>query len=212
MRVRLQAHAMANLFLDIETLPAPEELRSTVAEVWERGQRRRGREVSPEAFEEYFLGTSFTGEWGRVFCIGYAFDAGPVEILRGPEREMVEEFWRLVKSDTVFVGHAIFDFDLPFLFKRSVIHRLKPPRPISFARYRSDQIFDVMYEWNKWNPQQKTSLDTLATALSIPSSKTDVHGSEVFGLFREGEFERIYDYCKRDVEVVRRIYQRLTFT
>lgn len=203
---------MANLFLDIETLPAPDELRSTVAEVWERNQRRRGREVSPEAFEEYLIGTSFTGEWGRVFCIGYAFDGDPIEILHGPEREMIEEFWRLVKSDTLFIGHAIFDFDLPFLLKRSVIHRVKPSRHISFVRYRSDPIFDVMYEWNRWNPQQKTSLDTLATALTIPSSKTDVHGSEVSRLFGENQFERIYDYCKKDVEVVRRIYRRLTFT
>jgi len=47
------------------------------------------------------------------------------------------------------VGHNIYDFDLKFILKRSIIHGVRPTVDRSFARYRKRPIFDTMYEWER---------------------------------------------------------------
>ena len=55
-------------------------------------------------------------------------------------------------------------------------------------------------------------LDVLAKSLNIPSPKEDLDGSKVFEYYQAGNLADIYDYCKRDVETVKRIYRRMTFS
>ena len=82
---------MSTLFLDIETIPADEEKRETLAYLYERKQekrRKKGGEGDAPAcrhggFRAVLLSTSFDGAFGRILCIGYAFDDGPVEALGG---------------------------------------------------------------------------------------------------------------------------------
>lgn len=74
------------------------------------------------------------------------------------EARTLRAFWKLLrgfnpKRDLV-VGHNLFDFDLPFLYKRSIVQRVRPSVELSFARYRSQPIFDTMHEWNKWSPRK----------------------------------------------------------
>jgi len=47
------------------------------------------------------------------------------------------------------VGHNIYDFDLKFIPKRSIIHGVRSTVDRSFARYRNRPIFDMMYEWER---------------------------------------------------------------
>ena len=129
---------------------------------------------------------------------------------------MLAEFWRMLDTFStrrdVVVGHNIFDFDLKFIYKRSVIHFIRPSVDFSFARYRSQPIFDTMHEWEKWGYGNKISLDKLAKVLGLASSKDGgVDGSLVYTLFKAGQHRVIRDYCLRDVEVTRAIYRRLTF-
>ena len=55
-------------------------------------------------------------------------------------------------------------------------------------------------------------LDVLAKSLNIPSPKEDLDGSKVFEYYQAGNLADIYDYCKRDVETVKWIYWRMTFS
>jgi len=104
------------------------------------------------------------------------------------------------------------DFDLRFIYQRSIILGVKPTKELGFARYRNSPIYDVMYEWSKWSTQSKISLDTLAKALGIPSSKGgEVEGKNVFKAYEEGKIDLICKYCEADVEVTRKIYHKMTF-
>ena len=68
-----------------------------------------------------------------------------------------------------------------------------------------------MREWSKWE-SHNISLDTLAKALGLKSSKDGaINGSNVAKAYEEGRLKEIYDYCERDVELTRKIYNRLTF-
>lgn len=99
-----------------------------------------------------------------------------------------------------------------FIYQRSIILGVKPTKDLSFARYRNNPIYDVMWEWCKWDYQHKISLDALAKALGLPSSKSGkVEGKNVAKAYEEGRIEEICRYCKKDVELTRKIYKRMTF-
>ena len=85
-------------------------------------------------------------------CVGYAVDDKPVECLYNDndERTTLKEFWEVVDSvssssgngqyadhQTQFIGHNLIDFDMRFIYQRSIVNGIKPSYEISFARYRS---------------------------------------------------------------------------
>ena len=112
---------------------------------------------------------------------------------------------------TLFVGHNIFDFDLRFIYQRSVIHQIRPSREIPFERLRSAPIFDTMQEWSKWG-RERASLDLLSKAFSLPSPKESLDGSKVDPYYGAGKVAEIVEYCKCDVNSARQLYRWLTFT
>ncbi len=204
------------VFLDIETLPP---------------ERESSRETPASANDDKeFRDLALNGDRGRVLTIGLIIEKDGQETHRGllgrerqtmmfhlDEARTLRAFWKLLRNFNsrrdLIVGHNIFDFDLLFLYKRSVIHCVRPTLELSFARYRSQPIFDTMHEWDKWRWSRKyASLDSLARVLNLESSKGQgIDGSRVYDKFCMGCHGEIADYCMRDVELVRQVYYRLTF-
>lgn len=201
--------------IDIETLPAEDGMNTT-----ERCEAKQSEE---------HLKTALNGDTGRLLCIGYIDERPNGRAVQGvigwdesksrftlDERAMLNEFWALMlgfrpQIDRV-VGHCIFDFDLKFILKRSVIHGVLPSVDLSFARYRNTPIFCTCAEWERWGYGAKISLDKLARVLGLQSSKVGgINGAHVFEMFQRGEYRAIRDYCMRDVEVTRAIYRKMTF-
>lgn len=204
--------------MDIETLPP------------DKGSASVGvREEIGSCSEEGFRRLALDGDFGRVLTIGVIVEQNEQVTHRGlfgrerqtmmfhlDEARTLRGFWKLLKgfslSRDLIVGHNVFDFDLPFLYKRSVIQCVRPSVELSFARYRSQPIFDTMHQWNKWSPRKHVSLDRLAKILGLESSKEQgIDGSRVYDKFYAGCHEEITDYCMRDVELVRAIYYRMVF-
>ena len=150
----------------------------------------------------------------KIICLCYTIEpslSGAVEVLQGEETDIIKNFWKIVPDCNLFVGHNILDFDMRFIYQRSVIHQIKPSRDIPFTRFRNAPIYDTMQEWSKWG-REHASLDSLSKALGIPSTKENLNGSKVYPFYRAGKLPEIVEYCKRDVESVRAVYKRLTFT
>lgn len=199
-----------NLFFDIETIPAEEAKHGILREIHKK-KVADGKNVSAK-FEEYLLATSFDGSFGRIVCIGYAIDDKPAEIFCDTEEKMLKDFWDVAKEANLFIGFNCMDFDLRFIYQRSIINKVSPTKNLSFRRYFHDPIFDVMYEWSKWNMKSLISLDTLAKALGVESSKGEgIEGKDVWNAFQKGKIDEICEYCKRDVDVTRQIYHKMTF-
>lgn len=205
---------MHKLFLDIETIPADESKFDILKEIHARKlekHRSTGIGKVPETFEEYIHSTGMDGAFGRICCLCYALDSEPVVTLSQDEPQILIKFWEVAAKVDLFVGFNLMDFDLRFIYQRSVILGVKPSRTLSFARYRSDPIYDLMWEWSKWS-NTRISLDTLAKALGIPSSKGgEIEGRNVAAAYKAGRLKEICEYCVRDVEVTRDIYRRLAF-
>lgn len=173
--------------------------------------------------------SALNGDTGRLLCIGFV-DEGcgrqPVKGVLGWDRgrgcftddedQILRGFWEMMRTfrpcvDRI-VGHNIYNFDLPFIYKRSVVCGVRPSIELNFARYRNQPIYDTMCEWEKWNLRYTISLDRLARVLGLESPKTDeCDGSRIAELFAHGEHKTIRDYCLKDVITTRRIYRRMTF-
>lgn len=219
---------MRRLYLDIETLPADDEKHKTLKFLFEKKKAKKNKKENCDDhadFEQYLLNTSFDGSFGRILCIAYAIDDQPVEVLDGSEneKEMLQKFWEMVKSISIpaanpnwpdygvqFVGHNVMDFDLRFIYQRSIVNRVKPAYDLNFARYRSYPIFDTMREWVRW-ANSNVGLEHVALALGIPTSKDGIDGSQVYEFYKAGKTKEICEYCKRDVECTREVYKRMNF-
>lgn len=199
-----------NLYFDIETIPAADAQHDILKEIHHK-KVEDGKKVSGN-FEEYLAATSFDGAFGQIICIGYGLDDKPVEVLQGEEKQILKDFWGIAKDAQLFIGFNNMDFDLRFICQRSTVQGVMPTKNLSFARYRSDPIYDIMWEWRKWAREPSVSLDTLAKALGIPSSKDGgLEGKNVWQAYKDGRIKDICDYCKRDVEVTRQIYNKMVF-
>ncbi len=203
--------AIRKLFFDIETVPAPKTLEPKLRELYTlKQQKAKATGTKPQSFKAFVANTSFDGAFGRICCLAYAVDDSPVGVLAGGEREILEKFWAQATPGTRFVGHNIFDFDLPFVLKRSRILGVRPSVMPSMARYRSHPVYDTMHEWTGWG-RHGTSLHALSVAFGLPTSKDDIDGSQVAGYYADGRLPEIAEYCKKDVELTRQVYKKLTF-
>lgn len=205
---------MKRIFIDIETLP-PETCPH---------EECRGKACPDEEFRRLAL----RAEFGRILCVGLIVEQCGMIVQQGglgrdrltlrfhlDEARTIRGLWNLfdgfdVRRDIV-VGFNIIDFDLPFLYKKSVVHQVRPSVFLSFARYSCQPIYDLQREWEKWHYSSRISLHDLAVTLNLPSPKGEIDGSRVYDYFCAGRHVEIADYCMKDVIVSREIYYRMCF-
>ncbi len=232
---------LRRIFLDVESLPPPEERRSMIKPEVVRKLCRKNNLASRNEQEaeqgsaslctdEQFRLLALHAEYGRVLSIGLIVEHDWQVVhcgLLGRERSSgrfhldeartLRAFWKLLKGFNVgcdlIIGHNVMDFDLPFLYKRSCINRVHPSILFSFARYKSAPIYDTMREWAHWNPQAPhISLVHLAEILNVGMTKTEgMDGSRVYDEFMAGNHDLVAEYCLQDVRMTRSIYYRMVF-
>lgn len=215
------------LYLDIETAaadgeaarnelaagikpPANYKKPETIA-AWEANEK-------PALVEEAIARTALDAAFGRVAVIGWALgDMAPEVVGDVDEKTVLWHFFAMMKKldpqDIVFVGHGVNNFDLRFIWQRSVVQRLVPPSVILGAlrsRPWDGKFVDTMTLWNP-DPGKRISLDRLCKALGVPSPKATIDGAMVPGLIREGRFAEVIEYCGYDVEAVRACHRRMIF-
>lgn len=227
---------MKKLFFDIETIPAGESSHEALRYLYERKCEkkmkeknidREAAEIEVGSFEKFVDATGFDGTYGRVLCIAYAVNNDAIRCICNPENEKktLQDFWYVAGQCDQFIGHNIMEFDLRFLLQRSIILGVKPTwtrfqepgkkpwdmvKYLDFARYKNLPIFDTMQEWSNWG-SQKLGLEHIALALGIPTPKEGIDGSEVYNFYKAGKVDDICEYCKRDVDVTRAVYNRMVF-
>ena len=108
------------------------------------------------------------------------------------------------------VGHNLVGFDLPFIFQRCLINGIAARPFVNLSEYNVRGVYDTMRAWWLGDRRSRVSLDDIAWALGIESSKTgEVEGSKVFDLYQAGKLAEIREYNLNDVRVTRKVYERL---
>lgn len=202
------------LFFDIETLPVTDDQKKAAIEITIKKLNGKNAKRKTKKFKDFaFRQSAISGDFGQIFCIAYAINDETVQLAKGSEKEILSNWWEVANKADLFIGHNIMEFDLRFIFKRSIVHKIKPCAKhlnLSFARYRNFPIFDTMREWEKWSSSY-ISLDSLAKILDLPTSKDVIDGSQVYDYYLKGKYEEIYNYCKKDVILTREVYKRMVF-
>jgi DNA polymerase elongation subunit (family B) len=122
------------------------------------------------------------------------------------EKQMIEEFVDdLYKSydrylaTAGWVGHNIRNFDLPWIIHRiwkygatKVLHMLPTGQ-------RDKRIIDTSELWGVSSFKNYTSLDSICNFLGL-KTKEGIDGGQVYDHFLRGEHEKVYQYCRDDVD------------
>ncbi len=229
-----------NIYLDIETLPsltpdardlaarsvkppATHKKPETIAKWWE--------EEGENAIEDAYRKQALDAASGELAAVGFASDdTDPVSLVR-MRHESERDFLRraldgileLLETATTtgpdghrwpvepyFVCHNA-PFDLGFLWRRCVVHGVRPPFVFPRPGARDCKDFgDTMTLWAGY--RQTIGLDRLCRALGVPSPKADgIDGSQVFDLWSAGNHEAIAKYNAADVAATRECWWRLHF-
>jgi hypothetical protein len=195
-------------------------------------QQRYLEDIAAEEERCYQLG-SLSATSGRVLCI--AVHVGPIPGLEfegvqlgesehvfgidqagneQEEKQALTEFLSFMQgfdpdSDEI-VGHNIVSFDLPFIFQRCLVHCISAKPFVNLGEYNVRGVFDTMRQWWLGDRRSRVSLDDIAWAFGIESSKTaEVEGSKVFDLYAAGKLGAIREYNLNDVRVTRKVYERM---
>lgn len=154
--------------------------------------------------------TALDTSLAEIICIGFAVDDGEIQTLTGPEDEILAAFHLSLSGyrNIALVGHNIIGFDIPLVFHRFIVNKIRPVSPFHMhhAPWKTD-VFDTMTEWA--GTRDRIKLDKLCKILGI-EGKGDIDGSMVPRLYAAKEIDKIAEYCAEDVERVRQIYKRIT--
>jgi predicted PolB exonuclease-like 3'-5' exonuclease len=210
---------------DIAAIKAPSNYKDEVKIMEYISAKRVEVEAS---FDDRYRKTSFDGAMGQIVCISYAIDDGePVNLYASQwataEKLIIQSFYDAIKlhydpssqQRPVFIGHNIINFDLRFLFQRSVMLGIKPPLLVPFkAKPWDDTVFDTMTAWA--GAGNRVSLAKLCSVFGLDAKGTEIgdeiDGSKVWDFVKSGRIEDVAKYCGGDVVRTRAIHKRLTFS
>ena len=212
-----------NIYIDIETLPTTDP--AVIADL-HATDKAPGQYKKPESIAEWMAAegekakadavakTSFDGLYGRICCVCFAVDDGPIEsVASDNEFQLLTDLFGLLQESAhdqaTYVGHNLVGFDLPFLKHRSIIHGIKPPVSLvkaMAAKQWAEEVADTMLMWSS-DRDRRVSMDKLCRAFGIPG-KGDFDGSMVAATWPVDP-QKVIDYCMADIDRTRSIYKRL---
>ena len=131
----------------------------------------------------------------------------------GDEKEMIKNFFMVMKKNMRLVSFNGRGFDLPMMMIRAMRYNLSIPAYFEIenkelnkskwngnykSRYDGKFHLDLMDHIREFGSVGGLNLNSLCLSLNLPG-KFDTHGDEVMELFYNDELEKIQIYCQSDV-------------
>lgn len=224
------------LYFDIETIPTSNKdvMDNILAGISAPGNYTKPETIAkwmdenvPTIFDKELRKTALDGLYGEIISIAWAIDDNPVDVIyRGNEIDKEADVLTgfLYEINNVkdgrgnrgviskWIGHYICGFDLRFLWQRCVINGIKPEVKIPYdAKPWDSNVFDTKIAWTGASQYSGAgSLDALALVM-FGEGKGEINGSNVYDYWMRGEYKMIADYNKKDVEMCRNLYKKMTF-
>jgi len=208
-------------YLDIETLPSEDEytlvtLRENAKAPANFKDPEKIKAAKELDFDKAWRKTALNGTYGTIACICWAVEAGEIRTVEvsteRDEHNAIETFFTLLNEQLTrtsppwFIGHNV-GFDLRFLWRRAVIHNIRPPFKLPYnAAAWGNKYSCTMFEW--CGAKEFIKLKELCRVLGIDCDG-DIDGSDVYDEWKSGNHEKVIAHCRADVTRVRQIYGRL---
>lgn len=217
---------MSVIAVDIETLP----LAASLALPYPDDERTPPSNYGPEAREKWrekdravweqdrIKQYSLSPLYGRVCAVGMAVEMEDgstetnalVQSVEASEPELLTALWDVVSEYDCVVTWNGFQFDIPFLLIRSMIHDVMVPfdgRTLT-RRYAQHPHYDVKQVITGWDTRGKGSLDEYLVAFGMPVKTR--HGSEVYPMSQRGEWTAIGEYAAEDAARTLALYHKVS--
>ena len=249
-----------DIYIDIETLRAPEEIRLQMLEdtkanfkapstltksqaaidlgltdakeikftskddMISRWETELAESKSVEVANTAWEKTSFNPDVAPIACICISWLEDGIEsisnfdlISYGNELNLLDAFHGYIDTICVrngvqvtkpnFIGHYITKFDLPFIWKRSVINDVKTCQGVKWNDAKHGyNCYDTMTAWAGYG--NSISADNLCNILGIKGKTEGMDGSLVYDTWQTDP-QKVIDYCHDDVAMVKAIHERL---
>lgn len=199
---------------DIETCP---EILTDVE--WATYPKRTAREKKAETtedinwtFQGYIEKASLYPEFSKVCCVSFKIWDHVSTYSNLDEVELLKTIAPIFEKNTRKLwGFNIYNFNIPFLWKRFVINHMLPPKPLCIMWIKPREIDNTMVDVIQiWKQTSFTcSLDLLSLTLLWESPKSDWAGDNVVFAVKAGNMEWIENYCKWDVAYTERCYEAM---
>ncbi len=126
------------------------------------------------------------------------------------EKQILENFWKMIRRYPRFVTYNGRGFDCPFIMVRSGILKVKPTRELMPYRYDSKAHVDLYDQMTFYGAMRRGfSLHMVTQAFGIKSPKEEgVSGAQVGEMFHKGECASIARYCMRDVKATAELFKQ----
>lgn len=211
---------------DLETIPKQEfNEQHPLFETW-KNRNRKEKLTTEELIEKFSNEGGLYGEYLTIVCLSCAFiHNGEIRVnsYMGDEKYIIDEFLKVAefvqnrsistrRSGLINLGHNIQNYDIPVARKvySRYYNMFSYPDYISDLNTKStipqaekpwllsERILDTL-QIQKGGNYMFSSMAETAINLGLPSPKLDTDGSQVAALFRNGEIDRIKNYCENDV-------------
>jgi predicted PolB exonuclease-like 3'-5' exonuclease len=215
-----------SVIFDIETGSLPAETIEEIAPPFRESGVKTGNLGLDKALEkikqarEHHLGriqdtAALNAEYGQVLAIGIIDHKGGIDCLHGDEKGILQEFWQRAEQDfktwsqgnIQWVGFNCLGFDLPFLFRRSMLRGVPVPRTlIPSPRYWPSFWVDLMDVWKAGDYRAMISLDRFCKAAGLPGKNGD--GAHFQHLYQEDQDAAIA-YLENDLIITRNLADKI---
>jgi hypothetical protein len=211
---------MKTIFFDVETGALPESEIAAMMPPFDPAEVKTGNLKDPDKIaaklaeaeanhrREFFERAALDPLTGRVLAIGLLHLAGGQfhAIGHDDEAQTLREFWAACRGEMgrvhQMVGFNTWQFDLPFLLRRSWKHRVDVPFGIRRGRWWGDEMVDLRDYWQLGDRQARGSLNSIAKHLGLGGKYGD--GKDFAELWRSDR-EKAVAYLRNDVELTARI-------
>lgn len=215
------------LVLDIETVRATkkyDELNERLKSQWDRKSALINKDGDLSPAETYEDRGGIYSEFGKVITISAGFytlvDNEWHFRVRGlannDEETLLSEFADLLgkfdQNKLILAAHNGKEFDFPYLSRRMLVNSVPLPSVLNISGKKPWEVnfLDTMELWKFGDRKNFTSLELLASIFDIPSSKSDIDGSQVGSAYYEDDaLDQIAAYCSQDVIVTAQLLLRL---
>ncbi len=216
------------LFLDIETVASTYDYNTLDERMKVQWSRKANflRRIPDHTDEKiYNERAGIYAEFGKIVCIAVGkfieTESGDLVLKTkaysgDDEKEMLVEFKNMIeKMDPATLklcAHNGKEFDYPYLCRRMLINGVVLPATLNIMGKKPWDVIhlDTLEMWKFGDYKHYTSLDLLAAIFDIPTSKNDIDGSQVNGVYHlDHDLAKIRDYCLRDVVVLAHLFLKL---
>jgi DNA polymerase elongation subunit (family B) len=134
------------------------------------------------------------------------------------EKKVLETFWKTIDryKGCILITFNGRNFDAPFLMLRSAILEVKPLRNLmdgtKFSYYNHIDLADELtfYSPSSYGATKRFNFDFYTRAFGLVSPKSEgIDGSLVSVFYNSGDYQKIAEYCMRDVDATWKLYVRI---